>query len=72
MDFAEERALVQCTTARADIWAARWGNHPRVPIYRVLGHIISISGTGFKDMFSHYYRMAAARLRPSVKTKEST
>ncbi|MFM9922976.1 UDP-forming cellulose synthase catalytic subunit [Variovorax sp. H27-G14] len=71
MSFAQERALVQCTTARADIWAARWGNHPRVPIHRVLGHIISISGTGFRDMFSHYYRTAAARLRPA-KTKEST
>ena len=71
MSFAQERALVQCTTARADIWAARWGNHPRVPIHRVLGHIISISGTGFRDMFSHYYRAAASRLRP-VKAKEST
>jgi cellulose synthase (UDP-forming) len=71
MSFAQERALVQCTTARADIWAARWGNHPRVPIHRVLGHIVSISGTGFRDMFSHYYRAAASRLRP-VKAKEST
>jgi cellulose synthase (UDP-forming) len=71
MSFAQERALVQCTTARADIWAARWGNHPRVPIHRVLGHIISISGTGFREMFSHYYRAATSRLRP-VKAKEST
>ncbi|QSI30899.1 UDP-forming cellulose synthase catalytic subunit [Variovorax sp. RKNM96] len=64
MSLSQERALVQCTTARADIWAARWGNHPRVGIHRVLGHIVRISGTGFRDMFSHYLRAAASRLRP--------
>ncbi len=68
LSFAQERALVQCTTARADIWAARWGNHPRVGIHRVLGHLVRISGVGFKDMFSHYYRATASRLRPSKRT----
>ncbi len=63
MSFAQERALVQCTTARADIWAARWGNHPRVGVHRVLAHLTSISLVGFKDMFSHYYRAGIARLR---------
>ena len=66
MTLAQERALVQCTTARADIWAARWGNHPRQGIHRVLGHIVSISGTGFRNMFSHYYRAATSRLRPTA------
>ncbi|WP_295176633.1 hypothetical protein [Variovorax sp. SCN 67-20] len=42
-----------------------------MPIYRVLGHLISISGTGFRDMFSHYYRATVSRLRPA-KAKEST
>lgn len=63
MSFAQERALVQCTTARADIWAARWGNHPRVGVHRVLAHLTSISLVGFKDMFSHYYRAGLSRLR---------
>jgi len=65
MDFAQERALVQCTTARADIWAARWGNHPRVAAHRVIGHIARISAIGFKDMFAHYLRAGARKLRPA-------
>jgi len=65
MSFAQERALVQCTTARADIWAARWGNHPRVGVHRVLAHLTRISLTGFGGMFSHYYRAAVSRLHPA-------
>ena len=65
MSFDQERALVQCTTARADIWAARWGNHPRVGAHRVLGHIARISAVGFKDMFAHYYRAGVRKLRPA-------
>jgi cellulose synthase (UDP-forming) len=67
LDFDQERALVQCTTARADIWAARWGNHPRAAVHRVLGHIARISAIGFKDMFSHYIRAAARKLRPATR-----
>lgn len=64
LTLAQERALVQCTTARADLWSMRWGNYPRVPIHRVLGRIMLISLTGFRDMFAHYTRAAASRLRP--------
>ncbi|RZL86159.1 MAG: UDP-forming cellulose synthase catalytic subunit [Variovorax sp.] len=64
LSFAQERALVQCTTARADIWAARWGNHPRVAAHRVIGHIARISAIGFRDMFAHYGRAITRKLRP--------
>ena len=78
LDFAQERALVQCTTARADIWAARWGNHPRVAAHKVIGHIARISLVGFRDMFAHYARAAGRKLRPApaaaraVNAKEPT
>jgi cellulose synthase (UDP-forming) len=65
LSFEQERALVQCTTARADIWAARWGNHPRAAVHRVIGHIARISAIGFKDMFAHYYRAGLRKLRPA-------
>jgi len=65
MDFAQERALVHCTTARADIWAARWGHHPRVAAHRVIGHIARISAVGFRDMFAHYRRVITRKLRPA-------
>lgn len=65
LSFEQERALVQCTTARADIWAARWGNHPRAAVHRVIGHIARISAVGFKDMFAHYYRAGLRKLRPA-------
>ncbi|MEB0111057.1 UDP-forming cellulose synthase catalytic subunit [Variovorax sp. RTB1] len=61
MSFAQERALVQCTTARADIWVARWGNHPRMAAHRVMARIAHISAIGFKDMFAHYLRTAAGK-----------
>lgn len=63
LTFAQERALVQCTTARADIWAARWGNHPRVAAHKVIGHIASISMVGFRQMFAHYYHASGRKLR---------
>lgn len=63
LSFAQERALVQCTTARADIWAARWGNHPRMAAHRVIARIAHISAIGFKDMFSHYLTAAASKFR---------
>ena len=63
LSLTQERALVQCTTARADLWSMRWGNHPRMPIHRVLGRLALISLTGFRDMFMHYTRAAASRLR---------
>ncbi|RYF66639.1 MAG: glycosyltransferase, partial [Comamonadaceae bacterium] len=72
LTLAQERALVQCTTARADLWSMRWGNHPRMPIHRVLGRIMLISVTGFRDMFSHYFREAASRLRPSPRKPSGT
>jgi cellulose synthase (UDP-forming) len=65
LDLAQERALVQCTISRADIWAARWGIHPRVPAHRVIGHIARISLIGFRDMFGHYARAAGRKLRPA-------
>lgn len=66
LSVQQERALVQCTTARADIWAARWGNHPRAAVHRVIGHIAHISAVGFKDMFAHYYRAGLRKLRPAT------
>jgi cellulose synthase (UDP-forming) len=69
LSFEQERALVQCTTARADIWAARWGNHPRAAVHRVLGHIARISAVGFKDMFAHYFRSATRKLRPASRAQ---
>ena len=63
LSFAQERALVQCTNARADIWSARWGNHPRVAAHRVIGHIARISVGGFYHMFAHYLRAAGSALR---------
>ncbi|MDA7415672.1 UDP-forming cellulose synthase catalytic subunit [Xenophilus arseniciresistens] len=66
LTLAQERALVQCTTARADLWSMRWGNYPRVPIHRVLGRIMLISLTGFRDMFAHYGRAFTRRLRPAA------
>jgi cellulose synthase (UDP-forming) len=63
LDFAQERALVQCTNARADIWAARWGNHPRVAALRVIGHIARISVRGFRYMFAHYLYAASSVFR---------
>jgi len=75
MSLEQERALVQCTTARADIWASRWGNHPRMPVHRVLTHIVRISATGFRQMVQHYLRAAAGHLRPSARaaaTREQT
>ncbi|HEY2254225.1 MAG TPA: PilZ domain-containing protein, partial [Variovorax sp.] len=68
MSFAEERALVRCTIARADIWAARWGNHPRVAAHKVIWHIARISLVGFRDMFAHYGRAATRKLRPAPVT----
>ena len=63
LNFAQERALVQCTNARADIWAARWGNHPRVAAHRVIGHIARISVGGFYHMFAHYLHAAGSAFR---------
>ena len=71
LNFAQERALVQCTNARADIWAARWGNHPRVAAHRVIGHIARISVGGFYHMFAHYLHAAgnAFRATPVVSSR---
>ncbi|TPG22056.1 UDP-forming cellulose synthase catalytic subunit [Variovorax guangxiensis] len=71
LSFDQERALVQCTTARADIWAARWGNHPRAAVHRVIGHIARISAIGFKDMFAHYYRAGLRKLRPAPRVSHT-
>ena len=68
MTFAQERALVQCTTARADIWVARWGNHPRMAAHRVMARIAHISAIGFKDMFAHFLHAAAGKFRTPVPT----
>lgn len=71
MTLAQERAFVQCTTARADLWAARWGNHPRASVWSVLAHISRISVIGLRDMSFHYLRQAGLRIgpdpRPSVR-----
>lgn len=66
LTLAQEQALVQCTISRPDIWAERWGKHPRVAAHQVLLHIARISAVGFKDMFGHYGRAIARRLRPST------
>ncbi|CAN5260411.1 UDP-forming cellulose synthase catalytic subunit [soil metagenome] len=71
LSFAQERALVQCTAARADIWAARWGNHPRVAAHKVIGHIAAISMVGFRQMFGHYYRAFSKKLRPAARAPEA-
>ena len=63
LDFDQERALVQCTTARADIWAARWGNHSHVAAHRVMWHIARISSRGFRYMVVHYVRLAGSKFR---------
>lgn len=63
LDFDQERALVQCTTARADIWATRWGNHSHVAAHQVMWHIARISGRGFRYMVVHYVRLAGSKFR---------
>ena len=71
LTVAQERALVQCTHARADIWAARWGNHQRVGAHRVIGHIARISARGFRHMFAHYLfgSGSAVRTAPPVSSR---
>lgn len=66
LTLAQEHAFVQCTISRPDIWSERWGRHPRVPAHRVLAHIARISAVGLKDMFAHYGRAIARKLRPSA------
>jgi cellulose synthase (UDP-forming) len=63
LTIAQEQALVRCTISRPDIWAERWGRHPRVGAHRVLAHIARISAVGFRDMFAHYREAIARRLR---------
>lgn len=72
LTLAQEHALVQCTIARPDIWSERWGKHPRIGAHRVLAHIARISAIGFRDMFSHYGRAVARRLRPPAAATDSS
>ncbi|GAA4337147.1 UDP-forming cellulose synthase catalytic subunit [Variovorax defluvii] len=63
LTVAQEQALVRCTISRPDIWAERWGRHPRVGAHRVLAHIARISAVGFRDMFAHYRQAIVRRLQ---------
>lgn len=59
LDMAQERWLVSCTFARADIWAGRWGElRPDAPL-RSLGHIISAGLLGFRRLGGYIVHSAA-------------
>lgn len=78
LDFDQERALVQCTTARADIWVTRMGSRSHVAAHRIMWQITRISGRGFRYMIVHYARLAGSKFRsdrvpaPRATAKDST
>lgn len=47
LDLEQERWLVTCTFARADIWVQLWGRHDRDTLLRSFGDVLKASLRGF-------------------------
>lgn len=53
MSIEQERWLVACTFARADIWVSQWGRHDRDNFWKSMGQVFAASMRGFKRLGQH-------------------
>jgi len=53
MDLEQERWLVACTFARADLWLGQWGQHDRDSFLKSVGQVLAASMRGFRRLGSH-------------------
>ncbi|MBB4127999.1 cellulose synthase (UDP-forming) [Xanthomonas translucens] len=53
MSIEQERWLVACTFARADIWVSQWGRHDRDNFWKSMGQVFAASMRGFQRLGQH-------------------
>ncbi len=60
MDLEQERWLVACTFARADLWLGQWGQHDRDSFLKSVGQVLAASMRGFRRLGQHTASSCAA------------
>ncbi|MFC3657741.1 UDP-forming cellulose synthase catalytic subunit [Xanthomonas hyacinthi] len=65
MSIEQERWLVACTFARADIWVSQWGRHDRDKFWKSLGQVFAASMRGFKRLGQHIGDSVRSGFRPA-------
>jgi cellulose synthase (UDP-forming) len=53
MSIEQERWLVACTFARADIWVSQWGRHDRDSFLKSIGQVVAAGLRGFQRLGQH-------------------
>ncbi|KRG45564.1 cellulose synthase [Stenotrophomonas panacihumi] len=64
MDLEQERWLVACTFARADLWLGQWGQHDRDSFLRSVGQVLGASMRGFRRLGQHSISSLRRGFRP--------
>ncbi|HEY0333109.1 MAG TPA: UDP-forming cellulose synthase catalytic subunit [Stenotrophomonas sp.] len=67
LDLEQERWLVACTFARADLWIGRWGQHDRDSFLKSVGQVLAASLRGFRRLGQHIGESARQGFRPAAK-----
>lgn len=65
MSIEQERWLVACTFARADIWVSQWGRHDRDNFWKSMGQVFAASMRGFKRLGQHIGESVRGGFRPA-------
>ncbi|MBB5884919.1 UDP-forming cellulose synthase catalytic subunit [Xanthomonas sp. LMG 8992] len=71
MSIEQERWLVACTFARADIWVSQWGRHDRDRFWVSLGRVFAASMRGFKRLGQHIASSARSGWRGRAAGEEA-
>lgn len=64
MDLEQERWLVACTFARADLWLGQWGQHDRDSFLKSVGQVLAASMRGFRRLGQHTASSLRRGFRP--------
>ena len=65
LSMEQERWLVACTFARADLWLSQWGRHDRDGFLRSLGQVMAASLRGFQSLGKHISDSIRQGFRPA-------